>query len=515
MKRFTAVVLFAVAASTLALAGSALTAIPAGTASTLASAIAADAGVVTGASFMSVPPSGTPNAIADSGSALAGFPTGGGTYAILTSGNANLADDLNDADNSGANLGGANVRGNTDFDVTTLKIDLDVPAGKNCLTFDFRFLSEEFPEYVGTKYNDAFIAELDASTWSTSGSTITAPSNFAFDATNNVISINAAGAASMSEAQASGTTYDGATPLLSASTPITAGAHSLYLSIFDQGDRIYDSAVFVDGLVLGTTAAGGCKAGATVLAAAVTADSATSVPGGSNGYTVTIKNPSSSAVTLSSIFDVLPAGFSYASGSTTGVSTANPAISGQTLSWAGPFNVPAASNVTLSFDVTVSSTPGEYLNDAGGEAASGAVTPTGPTAKITVAPASHNQPPSCHGVSATPTALWPADGELQLVTLADATDPDGDSVTLSVTTVTQDEPVGHADDASLGLESNQVWLRAWRDEHGDGRVYRIGYVAEDAKGGSCTGTVYVTVPLHHGSDAVDSGDVYYSISFTP
>ncbi len=47
---------------------------------------------------------------------------------------------------------------------------------------------------------------------------------------------------------ARGTTFDGATRLLRASTPITPGRHRLYLSIFDQGDRIYDSAVFLDNL---------------------------------------------------------------------------------------------------------------------------------------------------------------------------------------------------------------------------------------------------------------------------
>ncbi|WP_442940262.1 hypothetical protein [Nocardioides sp. B-3] len=35
----------------------------------------------------------------------------------------------------------------------------------NCMVgMDFRFLSEEFPEYVGSSFNDAFIAEMDAST---------------------------------------------------------------------------------------------------------------------------------------------------------------------------------------------------------------------------------------------------------------------------------------------------------------------------------------------------------------
>ena len=52
----------------------------------------------------------------------------------------------------------------------------------------------------------------------------------------------------MRRSLARGTTFDGATRLLRASTKITPGRHRLYLSIFDQGDRIYDSAVFLDNL---------------------------------------------------------------------------------------------------------------------------------------------------------------------------------------------------------------------------------------------------------------------------
>jgi hypothetical protein len=217
-------------------------------AASLAAAIESTPGVITGASFDTVT-GGTPHAVADA--PLSSFPTAGGTFAILTSGNAQLADDPNVAIDSGTDNGGGAVRGDTDFDVTVLKVDLNVPATANCLTLDFKFYSEEYPEWVGNIYNDAFIAELDSSTWSTSGSTISAPNNFAFDPSGDVISINSTGATAMSAAQAAGTTYDGATPLLSASTQITPGAHSLYLSIFDQGDAILDSAVFLDNLVVG------------------------------------------------------------------------------------------------------------------------------------------------------------------------------------------------------------------------------------------------------------------------
>jgi len=115
-----------------------------------------------------------------------------------------------------------------------------------------------------------------------------------------------------------------------------------------------------------------------------TADAATSAPASGNGYTITVANPNASAVTLNSITDTLPAGFSYVSGSTTGVTTANPSVSGQTLTWAGPFSVPATGSVSLHFSVIVSSTPGDYFNNATADAGSATVVPTGPTAMITV-----------------------------------------------------------------------------------------------------------------------------------
>jgi pimeloyl-ACP methyl ester carboxylesterase len=228
----------------------------------LANAIVADPSTLAGAHFQSVPPFGTPNAVSDN---LSFFPTNGSDFAILSSGNATLADDANTSSSSGSDDGGATPagRGNTAFDVTTLAVDVNVPGGANCLSFDFAFYSEEFPEYVGTAFNDAFVAELDRSTWTTSGSTITAPDNFAFDTDGNPVTINSTGATGMNAINASNTTYDGATVLLSAAHAVTPGAHTVYFSIFDQGDHIYDSAVFLDNLRFFTsTDAAKCQPGA-------------------------------------------------------------------------------------------------------------------------------------------------------------------------------------------------------------------------------------------------------------
>ena len=213
----------------------------------LARAMAGDTSIVRRAVFSALPPSSRPAAV--STTRLAGFPRSGQSFAILSTGNARLADDANDAPDSGSQSRGPSIRGARD--VVIMRIDLRIPRGANCLSFNFRFLSEEYPEFVGDIYNDAFIAELDNSSWTAATKDdpkISAPGNFARDREGNPIRINRAGVETMRRSLARGTTFDGATRLLRASTKITPGRHRLYLSIFDQGDRIYDSAVFLDNL---------------------------------------------------------------------------------------------------------------------------------------------------------------------------------------------------------------------------------------------------------------------------
>jgi hypothetical protein len=231
------------------------------TAQDFASAIATDPTLVTGAQWVTQPPFGTPEGIGNS--SLAGFPTSGSSFGLMTSGDASLAANPS-TDFASAGDGGGSIRGNSDQDVSILRVDLSVPAKDDCIAFDFRFASEEYPDFVGSQFNDAFIAELDTSDWSTSGSAISAPHDFAFDPNGNVISINGSGFAALSPEQAAGTVYGGATSALRAAVPANPGAHSLYLSIFDQGDQGFDSAVFLDNLHAAKTKNGNCETGATV-----------------------------------------------------------------------------------------------------------------------------------------------------------------------------------------------------------------------------------------------------------
>lgn len=126
-----------------------------------------------------------------------------------------------------------------------------------------------------------------------------------------------------------------------------------------------------------------------------------------------------------------------------------------------------------------------------------------------------NAPPDCSEVTGGPN-LWPPNHKYRLITLTGATDPDGDTVVLTVEGVTQDEPLnGKADgntspDAKPGPASNQVYLRAERSGKGDGRVYRISFTGSDGKGGTCSGVAVVGVPHDRGKGKVpiDSGLVF-------
>lgn len=219
--------------------------------------MAADQSVITGASFLAAPAIGTPHAVL--AKPLTYFGAQGGSYAVLTTGNAGLVDDPGELSSFGLN--GGNVRGNSDYDVTVLKIDLDVPAGVNYLAFDLQFLTEEYPGF-SAEYADTFVAELDGTTWTTSGGMVSAPNNFAVFSDGSLVNSAAAG---LRPANAGGPAYDGGTTsggdvagagtkLLRAATPITPGTHTLYLSIFDQGDKLQDSAVLIQNLQLGTSA---------------------------------------------------------------------------------------------------------------------------------------------------------------------------------------------------------------------------------------------------------------------
>lgn len=123
--------------------------------------------------------------------------------------------------------------------------------------------------------------------------------------------------------------------------------------------------------------------GALPLATAKTASAASVAAGGTVNYTITVTNPNASAVTLDALVDTLPTGFAYVAGSTTGATTANPAVAGQALTWSG-LQVPASGSITVNFGATVSTVGGTYYNRVQATASGYTVLESGETAPVNV-----------------------------------------------------------------------------------------------------------------------------------
>jgi len=149
-------------------------------------------------------------------------------------------------------------------DYVELKVTIKVPTNAKSFSFNFNFLSAEYPEYVGSQYNDTFLALLDSRSYQ---------GNVSFDMHGSPITVNVAffnvcDTADVCNGQAQnvctrpadeldGTGYEltdanglrigGGTGWLTTTAPVTPGeTMTLRFILFDEGDHIFDSAVLLD-----------------------------------------------------------------------------------------------------------------------------------------------------------------------------------------------------------------------------------------------------------------------------
>ena len=109
------------------------------------------------------------------------------------------------------------------------------------------------------------------------------------------------------------------------------------------------------------------------------------------------------------------------------------------------------------------------------------------------------------------------DHKLVPISILGVTDPDGDPVTLTITKITQDEPVlgtgsGNTAPDGIGVGTATASVRAERAGSQHSRVYEISFTASDGKGGECIGSVLVAVPHDQSPNTtiVDDGQIYDS-----
>jgi hypothetical protein len=267
------------------------------------------------ASFPTIPP----NAFPPTGAAPTAFPVGTSTsvlvpfpisspYAVLSTGDARVSDQpgaSSSADDGEDPTLVKPPRGDTAYDATIFQaIRIPVAAGQTCLSFDFRFLSADFPSRLASQFNDAFIAELapessNAPLWMTQGANIVGLQNdFALGSDGRPITIRSPGSASLSPVEAQGTPYGGATAPLRAQIPVdsTMGDQALSLSIFDHGDAAGDSAVFIDNLTFSNRTGAACQRGVAPLGPA-TAITGPTIAAVVDSLTPTLTGTASAAAT--------------------------------------------------------------------------------------------------------------------------------------------------------------------------------------------------------------------------
>ena len=128
-----------------------------------------------------------------------------------------------------------------------------------------------------------------------------------------------------------------------------------------------------------------------------------------------------------------------------------------------------------------------------------------------------NQDPDCSDAVPSIAELWAPEHKWVDIEILDVNDPDGDPVSITITGITQDEPVAGRGSGKTcpdgdGVGTSVARVRAERSGLGNGRIYEISFEADDGRGGVCSGTVRVCVPHDNGLEhqCIDDGQLYDS-----
>ncbi|PKP18838.1 MAG: hypothetical protein CVU05_12705, partial [Bacteroidetes bacterium HGW-Bacteroidetes-21] len=176
---------------------------------------------------------------------VTGIPAGVGTF---------LSQDMGAAGD--ATL--SSIGGNTSYDAAVLEFDF-IPLD-NTVSFRYVFGSEEYPEYVGTGYNDAFGFFITGT--NPGGGNYTNFNMALVPSTTTPVTINNVNSGSYStyfvdNQTLGGTTivFDGFTTVLTAQANVVpCQQYHIKIAISDIGDGIYDSGVFLEANSFGTDA---------------------------------------------------------------------------------------------------------------------------------------------------------------------------------------------------------------------------------------------------------------------
>lgn len=128
-----------------------------------------------------------------------------------------------------------------------------------------------------------------------------------------------------------------------------------------------------------------------------------------------------------------------------------------------------------------------------------------------------NETPGCSQGVLNKSQLWPPNHTLHNIMVEGITDPDGDTVTTTITNVRQDEPLDSLGDGATQpdaflISDGSADIRAERKGNkGNGRVYVLDFSADDGKGGTCTGQLNVCVPHDVKDGCIQDATLYPSL----
>lgn len=163
----------------------------------------------------------------------------GPTFAILSTGDTTNITALHDFDYPQHSSNG----GLDPDDTAAAHLRFVPPPGANSLALYFAFLSREYPEWVGSNFNDRFHIDVDGPAWT---------GQVAVDSAGNEVSVNTAWFDVVDPVVLAGTGFDvdGATMWLRAFFPVAPGQEmTVNLNISDMADGVWDSAVLLDGFL--------------------------------------------------------------------------------------------------------------------------------------------------------------------------------------------------------------------------------------------------------------------------
>jgi len=191
---------------------------------------------------------------------LQGFPTEGNSYIVLSTGNAQsapgAATDFANSDVEGEQIPGGSPEGLDAYDVATLTLVFHVPAGQVLrLSFNFKFCTEENPEYLGSEFQDYFTAIVRGGGREANIAELPDGSIVTVDKTIH-LSNPVGGTSEEPEPpfpEPNDVVYNACTGTLTASVDLSffpSEEITLELQIGDASDGNLDSAVFIDNLTI-------------------------------------------------------------------------------------------------------------------------------------------------------------------------------------------------------------------------------------------------------------------------